>query len=76
MVPLHISRSRIPINIDRSLRDGVLEQVAWGCCLQVPVCWGTLILAHFLLGDLLGLGFRDSGVYKGKKDWVTTFSHI
>ena len=36
------------------LGDGFFEQVSWECCFQGPICLGTLILAAFLLGDLLG----------------------
>ena len=41
---------------DDEIFDGFFEQFAWECCFQGPICLGTLILATFLLGDLLGVG--------------------
>ena len=47
---------RIAWVLDRILLgDGFCEKFTRGCCFQSPICLGTLVLATYLLGDLLGV---------------------
>ena len=51
------------LGFDRILfGDGFLEQVAWGCYFQSPICLGPLLLATILLADLLGIGLPGARI--------------